>query len=45
LASNWSVAATGMIAPPDAAASGGAIIPVAATDQFDANRFASPPEG
>ncbi|WP_037081461.1 DUF882 domain-containing protein [Rhizobium sp. CF122] len=30
---------------PDAAASGGAIIPVAATDQFDANRFASPPEG
>lgn len=30
---------------PDAAASSADIIPVAATDQFDANRFASPPEG
>ncbi|MBZ9790952.1 DUF882 domain-containing protein [Rhizobium sp. 3T7] len=30
---------------PDAAASDGAIIPVTAADQFDANRFASPPEG
>jgi uncharacterized protein YcbK (DUF882 family) len=29
---------------PDAAASSADIIPVAATDQFDANRFASPPE-
>ncbi|SEI18510.1 Uncharacterized conserved protein YcbK, DUF882 family [Rhizobium tibeticum] len=29
---------------PDAAVSGGEIIPVAATDQFDANRFTSPSE-
>jgi hypothetical protein len=30
---------------PDAAASAGEIIPVVATDQFDANRFASSSEG